>query len=170
VTPATEDRARRGALVLTVVVLAVLGVLAGALGAVAATRASHRHALDSARRDAVTAATDSLATVLSYDYRHLDRDFARSEAQLTPGFKGKYDQTIADGVRPLAGKYKVVVTAQVTAAAPVQGDADRVVVLAFVSQTVTNTQLTAPRLDRPRMNVTMVHKGDRWLIGDINPI
>jgi Mce-associated membrane protein len=47
---------------------------------------------------------------------------------------------------------------------------DRVVVLVFVQQTATNSQLSAPRLDRSRVNVTMVRDGDRWLIDGMSPI
>ena len=153
-----------------VATVAVLGVLAAALAAVAAQHVSHRHELDSARENAVAAATSGIATVLSYDYRHLAGDFKRAEALLTPAFRKNYDTTTASAVEPLAAKYKARSSAEVTAAGTVSTGVDRVVVLVFVAQTVTNSQLAAPRLDRSRINVTLVRSGSRWLIARIAPI
>ena len=153
-----------------VATVAVLAVLAAALAAVAAERASHGHALDRARENAVAAATSGAATVLSYDYRHLGADFKKAQAVATTKFRKQYDKTTAAVVKPLAPKYKVITSAQITAAGTVSVDVDRVVVLVFASQTVTNTQLSAPRLDRSRINVTMVRDGDRWLIDQMSPI
>jgi len=153
-----------------VAAVAVLAVCAGALAAVAATRVSHRHALDNARENAAAAATSGVATVLSYDYRHLASDFHRAEALLTDRFRKKYDETTAAAVKPLAAKYRARSSAQVSAAGTITASVDRVVVLVFVNQTVTNSQLTAPRLDRSRVNVTLVQQGGRWLIDRLSPI
>jgi Mce-associated membrane protein len=152
-------------------VVTIFALLGAALAAVAAVRVSHRHALDSARDDALAAATTSVAKVLSYDYRHLGRDFQRAEAQLTPRFRRQYGKATANGVEPLAAKYRATSTAVVPegGAGAVSVSTDRVVVLVFVDQTVTNSQLSAPRLDRSRMNVTMVHQGGRWLIDALRP-
>ena len=149
---------------------AVLAVFAAALSAAAVMRVSHRHELDRARENAMAAATSGVATVLSYDYRHLAGDFRRAEALLTATFRKKYDKTTAAAVEPLADKYKARSSAQVTATASVTTAVDRVVVLVFVAQTVTNSQLAAPRLDRSRINVTLVRQGDRWLIDRLAPI
>jgi Mce-associated membrane protein len=153
-----------------VTALTVLAVFAAALAAVAATRVSHHHALDRARENALAAATTGVATVLSYDYRHLAADFKKAESLLTTGFRKKYDTTTAKAFEPLAAKYKALSSAQITAAGTVSIDVDRVVVLVFASQTVTNSQLSAPRLDRSRIDVTMVRQGDRWLIANMSPI
>ncbi|MDQ1696055.1 MAG: Mce-associated rane protein [Frankiaceae bacterium] len=160
-------------MVVALALAAVLAVLAGALAAVAATHDSSRHAIDRGRTAAVAAATSGVATVLSYDYRHLQGDFSRAEALLTPGRKGfrqQYVRTTAKGVEPLAAKYKAVSTAEVSAAGIVESDADRAVVLVFVSQTVTNSQLPQPRLDRSRIKVTLVRVGDSWLIDGLDPV
>ena len=159
--------ARRSAVVAVAVVAAV--VLA-ALAAVAATRVSHRTEVDHTGDAAVAAASRLVATVLSYDYRHLDTGFARAEALLTPRFRKQYDDVTVRAVKPLAGKVHAISTATVTAAGLVQASTDRAVVLVFVAQTSTNTGLTAPRLDRPRVNVYLVRSGDRWLIDDMKPI
>jgi Mce-associated membrane protein len=156
--------------VAVVTAVAGLAVLAAALAAVAAAKVSHRHALDRARENALAAATSSAATVLSYDYRHLATDFKKAENLLTPRFRKHYDETTAKAVEPLAAKYKAISSADITAAGTVSVGVDRVVVLVFVQQTATNSQLSAPRLDRSRVNVTMVRDGDRWLIDGMSPI
>ena len=166
--PNTPER-RAGALV-AVAVAAVVAVLVAGLAAVAATRTSHRTAVDTAGENALDAATSAVATVLSYDYRHLDQDFRTAESRLTPRFRKQYIATTAKGVQPLADKYKAISTAQVTSAGLVSATPDRVTVLVFVAQTVTNSQLTAPRLDRSRINVTMARTGGHWLIDGLSPI
>ncbi len=161
---------RRQMRLAVVATVAVLAVCAAALAAVAAERVSHRHAVDRARENGIAAATTGVASVLSYDYRHLSADFQKAEALLTPRFRKEYDRTTAAGVKPLAAKYKAQSSAHVSAAGTVSVSPDRVVVLVFVDQTVTNSQLAAPRLDRSRIDVTIVHQGGRWLIDRLSPI
>lgn len=162
--------ARQQLRVAVVASVSVLAVLAAALAAVAAQRVSHRHDLDRARDNAIAAATTGVASVLSYDYRHLAADFHKAEGLLTARFRKEYDKTTAAGVEPLAAKYHARSSAQVTVAGSVSTSVDRVVVLVFVEQTVTNSQLSAPRLDRSRINVTLVKQGSRWLIDRLAPI
>jgi Mce-associated membrane protein len=119
----------------------------------------------------VAAATSAVRVVLSYDYRHLDADFAAAERLLTPAFRQKYVDTTNKGVKPLAAKYKAITSADVTSAGLVsttRGRCNHVLVL--VQQTVTNSQLAQPRLDRSRIDVLMVRSKGRWLIGDLNPL
>lgn len=119
----------------------------------------------------VATAASSVRVVLSYDYRHLDKDFAAAERLLTPAFRKKYVDTTNKGVKPLAAKYKAITSADVTGAGLVsttRGSCDHVLVL--VQQTVTNSQLAQPRLDRSRIDVLMVRRDGRWLIGDLNPL
>ena len=42
--------------------------------------------------------------------------------------------------------------------------------IVLVQQTVTNTQLAAPRLDRSRVVVSLIKVGDRWLVDGLNPL
>lgn len=161
---------RRGLVLALTTVLSAVAVLAGALAAVAAMRGSHDQAVDAARDNALAAAVSGVPVVLSYDYRHLKADFARAEARLTPRFRKQYDATTAKQVEPLAAKYHATSSAQVSAAAVVDASPDRAVVLVFVSQLATNTNLTAPRSDQSRINVTVVRAGDRWLIDRLAPL
>jgi Mce-associated membrane protein len=169
--PAAPQRPthRIGALPSMALLLASALICAAVLTA-AAAKLSGRHGDTSGGSDALAAATSGVATVLSYNYAHLDADFARAESLLTPKFRKNYDNTTAKGVKPLAAQYKAVSTAAVTSAGLVQAGADKVVLLVFVDQTVTNSQVAAPRLDRSRIRVTMVKRGDRWLIDGLQPV
>lgn len=44
---------------------------------------------------------------------------------------------------------------------------DRVVVLLFVDQTLTDDSQEENRLDQPRVTMTMVREGDRWLVDEV---
>jgi Mce-associated membrane protein len=150
-------------------VVALLGVAAAKVPAKERNQHSAQQLAD-ARTEAMAVATSSVATVLSYDYRHLSQDFAKAEALLTPAFRKQYVQTTAKAVQPLAGRYRAISSAQVTGAGVVSATPTEVVVLVFVDQTVTNTQLAAPRLDKSRIKATLVHTGGRWLIDGLDPI
>lgn len=152
--------------------LAVVAIAASTLTALAAVRVSHRHELDQARHQAVIAARSSVETILSYDYRNLTKDFADAEALCTPKFRKKYVKTTAAVVEPLAAKYRATTTAVIApgAAGVITVSANRALVLVFVNQTVTNSRLAAPRLDRSRINVSLVRSGGRWLVDDLQPV
>jgi Mce-associated membrane protein len=156
--------------VAAVVVLALLAAVTVALAALVTSRASSNNAVDGAPGDVVGAATSGVATVLSYDYRHLDADFAHAQGLLTPKFRKQYDDTTAKGVRPLAAKYKAISSADVSAAGVVEATDTRAIVLVFVNQTVTNSQLSAPRLDRSRIRVSLVRSNGRWLIDKLTTL
>jgi Mce-associated membrane protein len=156
--------------------LVILAVLAGALATVTTVKLAGDHVAcgpvgSGPQLAEVATAASSVHVVLSYDYRHLDADFAAAERLLTPAFRKKYVDTTNKGVKPLAVKYKAIASADVTGAGLVsttRGSCDHVLVL--VQQTVTNSQLAQPRLDRSRIDVQMVRVKGRWLIGDLNPV
>ena len=151
--------------------LLALAVAVSVLLALVTVRLSDRQNGGAASQaDVTSAASSAVGTVLSYDYRHLSADFAAADRLLTPRFRKQYDATTAKGVQPLATKYKAVSTASVTAAGVVSVTGGRAVVLVFVEQTVTNTQLAAPRLDRSRIDVSLVKSNGHWLIDKLTPL
>jgi len=149
-----------------------LGVLAIALSVAAGLEVAHvRHAdaVTDARTQAIAAARSATQGVLSYDYRHLDKDFAAGRKLLTPGFAKDYDET-TKAVAPTATQYHAVVTAQVTAAGARNVTPDSAVVLLFVDQTSTNTKHAQPRIDQSRVRVTMVRQDGRWLLSKLEAL
>jgi Mce-associated membrane protein len=148
------------------------GLLALALSALTAfglvayrVRADQR--VETARDQAMAAARDHAQAILSYDYRHLDADFAAARATLTGGFARDYKVTTTTLVRPGAERYHVVVKAEVAAQSVVSATADQVVVLLFVNQTTTSTRLDGPKVDLNRVRLTLVKTGGSWLVSKV---
>jgi Mce-associated membrane protein len=123
--------------------------------------------VETARDQAIAAAHDHAQTILSYDYRHLDADFAAARATLTGGFARDYKVTTTTLVRPGAEQYHVVVKAEVAAQSVVSATADQVVVLLFVNQTTTSTRLDGPKVDLNRVRLTLVKTGGSWLVSKV---
>jgi Mce-associated membrane protein len=124
-----------------------------------------------ARSAALQDAINEAPTLFSYDYRKLDADLKAARAVTTGDFTRQYDQVSVPAVKPLATKYKVVVKANVLAASVVD-DSNRkaIKILLFLNQTVTNTQLSAPRLDANRTVMTMAPVGSGWKVAGVDAI
>jgi Mce-associated membrane protein len=159
-----------------VLVLAILGVLAVAslvLAVVLAVQVQHRVDTAEAGPDASASAERALKQVLSYDYRHMEADRDRAARFLTPAYRKTYlknfnDLLIAgpDGGPGPAVKTKAVVTADVLDTGVVDAERNRVRVVAFVNQSSTKGD-ASPTILQNRLVVTMVHRGDDWLIDKI---
>jgi Mce-associated membrane protein len=115
--------------------------------------------------------------VLSYDYRHLDRDFAAARARLTGHFRDEYRKTTTTVVGPTASKYHGVVKATVAqptggspAAAVISASADRAVVLLFVNQVTTSTQVSGSRVDLNRVRMTVALTSDGWRVSGVDAL
>jgi Mce-associated membrane protein len=116
--------------------------------------------------------------VLSYDYRRLDADFAAARGHLTGAFKDEYGRTTGKVVAPTAKKYHGVVRASVVkppdggapAASVVSASPDRAVVLLFVNQVTTSTQVTGERVDLNRVRMTMTRTPDGWKVSAVDAL
>jgi Mce-associated membrane protein len=154
----------------TLVAVGVLGVLVVALVAalvVSRIQLNDNDAQSQARSSALAAAQTYAVDVASYDYQHLDQDFARVTAHATGAFKDQF-QKASTSLKPLIIQYKGVAKATVRGAGVVQASTDKATVVVFVDQTVTNTNSTTPRVDRNRVTITLVHQGGQWLISQVD--
>jgi Mce-associated membrane protein len=157
-------------------VLGIVGVLALAslvLAAVLAVQIQHRVDTSEAGPEASASAERALKQVLSYDYRHMEADRDRAARFLTPAYRKTYlknfnDLLIAgpDGGPGPAVKTKAVVTADVLDSGVVDAERNRVRVVAFVNQSSVKGD-ASPTILQNRLVVTMVHRGDDWLIDKI---
>jgi Mce-associated membrane protein len=162
--------ARRPIGLVLVSVVVVLAIAASVLLAVVAQRVAHHNGANAARKDAIAAARTETAATLTYDYRHLDADFAVAERGLTPKFRASYAQTTAMSVVPLARKTHAISTATIAASGVISAGSHSAQVLVYADQTVQNNLLKATsRLDRSVIEVTMVKTGGRWLISNLEP-
>ncbi|MGC0328763.1 Mce-associated membrane protein [Streptomyces sp. SAI-170] len=160
---------------------ALLGVLlSAALVAVGVLAWQDREArtTERARVEALAAAQKAAPVVLSYDHRHLDRDFARARALLTGKFREEYGRTTKTVVGPTARKYRGVVRATVVrpaggglpAASVVSASPDRAVVLLFVDQVTESTQVTGSRVDLNRVRMTLDRTYDGWKVSAVDAL
>jgi Mce-associated membrane protein len=163
------------------VLTAVLGaVLVAALVVAAVLGWQYRQGrqAEQARGEALAAAQQAAPVVLSYDYRHLDRDFARARALLTGHFRDQYGRTTKTVVAPTATKYHGVVRATVAtpadggspAASVVSASPDSAVVLLFVNQITESTQVSGPRLDLNRVRMTLTRTSGGWKVSGVDAL
>ncbi|WP_086560618.1 hypothetical protein [Streptomyces africanus] len=166
---------RRRLLTLVLAALLVVGLVAlAALG----WQYRDDRLTESARTEALAAAREAAPVVLSYDYRHLDKDFARARAHLTGDFRDEYGKTTKTVVAPTAEKYHGVVKATVAApgsggtpaASVVSASPDKVVVLLFVNQVTQSTQVSGSRVDQNRVRMTMDRTGEGWKVSAVDAL
>ncbi|KOG07108.1 hypothetical protein [Streptomyces viridochromogenes] len=173
--PQDSGRPRRRRLL--TVVLGALSAAGLAAVAVLGWQYLEGRQAESARADAIAAARKAAPVVLSYDYRHLDRDFARARIHLTGDFRDEYGKTTKTVVGPTAEKYHGVVKAKIAApatgapaASVVSASPDEVVVLLFVNQVTESTQVSGARVDLNRVRMTMSRTGDGWKVSAVDAL
>ena len=156
--PSSRRRwARRARVVLIAMIVACVLAGVGALGWTVwqqrqITRASH---------DAQQAAIEYAQVLTSIDSGKVDQNFTDVLNGATGEFKDMYSQASVE-LRQLlvdnkASAHGVVVDSAVQSASP-----DKVVVLLFVDQSITNTNVPDPRIDRSRVKMTMEKVDNRW--------
>ncbi|MFL6061458.1 MAG: hypothetical protein ACJ72E_09520 [Marmoricola sp.] len=119
-----------------------------------------------AERAADKAARTAAVELTTYDWRSLDQDFSWVEDGGTPAFQQRYAEVSAP-IRTFVLKIKAHLKGSVVDSAARATDADHAVVLLFVDQTITNDTNSDHTLDQPRMTMTMVRTGGRWLVDDV---
>jgi Mce-associated membrane protein len=144
-----------------------------ALGAVAAfmvavvvwgaLQLSSDDSLAAARTSALAAARFDANALVTYQYQHLDHDWAVVKAHATPTFWRSFSQSSA-GLAAALRQYHAASTGQVLAVGLASATTDRAVVLAFVDQRVTSTASKTPTVDESRVELTLVRQSGRWLI------
>lgn len=173
----TPPGAPRGRSILLPVVLLV--TLLAALAAVSVLGLQYHDAerTRKARIAAVAAAEKATPVILSYDYRHLDQDFAAASGFLTGSFRDQYARTTGTVVKPTALQYQGVVQATVAApsggtpaASVVSASPDHVVVLIYVNQVTTSTRVSGPHLDLNRVRLTLDHTSDGWKVSAVDAL
>ncbi|MDO0937667.1 hypothetical protein QQY66_40290 [Streptomyces sp. DG2A-72] len=168
-------RSRRGLLTVLVAVLLLAGLVAVA---VLGQRYRAGEQAEQARVQALDAARKAAPVVLSYDHRHLDRDFAAAGDRLTGKFRDEYRKTTQTVVGPTAKKYDGVVKATIAepadggtpAASVVSASADEAVVLLFVNQVTESTQVTGARMDLNRVRMTMTRTSEGWKVSAVDAL
>jgi Mce-associated membrane protein len=162
--PAGRSRA------LTVVVAALVVIVAlGTLAVVSVRAADHRSA-GSADRSTLLAVGGQLAVdFTSFDYRHLDADFASTAKRATPAFAKTYlaqSKTVASVIT----KAKAVSTSQVVATGLKSSSPTSAVVLVAVNDLTKNTQSPKGTTQYFRMQISLVRQNGQWLASQVEPL
>ncbi|EME20951.1 hypothetical protein [Rhodococcus triatomae] len=148
------------------VVIIALAVLVGILGkGYLDDRASEQ-----ARTDAVAAASEQAAAMLSYNYNEVDQQLAGAADGLTGDFRDEYTKLVEQTIAPGAKEKKLTVQATVQAGSVVSADADDAVVLLFVNQITTSADVPDAATTGSRVRMEMHKEGDRWLTGRLTPV
>ncbi|MEU2260051.1 hypothetical protein ABZ557_07145 [Streptomyces sp. NPDC019645] len=159
-------------------VLAVLTLAGLVAAAVLGTAYADGRQAEEGRAGALAAARKAAPAVLSYDHRHLDRDFAAARGHLTGPFLEEYRRTTTKVVAPTAKKYQGVVTASVVtppgggspAASVVSASPDRAVILLFVNQVTRSTRVDGPRVDLNRVRMELTRTSGGWKVSAVDAL
>jgi Mce-associated membrane protein len=119
-----------------------------------------------AGQQAQQAAIAYAQVLTSIDSNNVDQNFRQVLDGATGEFKDMYTQSSVQ-LRQLlienkAGAHGVAVDSAIQSQST-----NKVVVLLFIDQTVTNSQLADPRIDRSRIKMTMEKVNGRWLAAKV---
>ena len=120
-------------------------------------------------REAMQAAKDSTAALLSYKPDTVQQQLTAARDLLTGDFRDSYTSLTNDVVIPGAKQKQISAVATVPASALVSADSHRAVVLVFVNQTVIVGQ-DAPTDTASSVRVTLDKIGNHWLISKFDPV
>jgi Mce-associated membrane protein len=121
----------------------------------------------SAGRTVRAALPEKLQTILSYDFQTFEENREKALAQLSPGFRKEYEETL-DEIEERAREQRRSQAAQVVAVGVVRASADEVTTLVFINRSTTTAGSDKQRILQDRANVTMVRRDGTWLIDDIS--
>jgi Mce-associated membrane protein len=125
-----------------------------------------RHQKDVAAEQALDAATKYAVVLTSIDTNALDQNFTEVLDGSTGEFKDMYAKSSTQ-LRQLLVDNKAAARGVVIDAAVKSATTDKVEVLLFVDQSVSNLAVPDPRIDRSRIKMTMEYVDGRWLASKV---
>ena len=120
-----------------------------------------QHQLNQARDDAQRAAVTYAQVLTSVDSNNVDENFKQVLDGATGEFKDMYSKSSVE-LRQLLIENKATAHGVVVESAVQSASKDKAVVLLFVDQSVSNTKLPDPRIDRSRMKMTLEKIDGAW--------
>lgn len=164
--PETERAKRPWRRYLRRSVLPVLLVAALAVSGFLGWRQWQDHQLKVAGEQAQQAAIAYAQVLTSIDSNKVDENFKQVLDGATGEFKDMYTQSSVK-LRQLLIDNKATAHGVVVDSAIQSESTDKVVVLLFIDQTVTNSAAPDPRIDRSRIKMTMEKVDGRWRAGKV---
>lgn len=151
---------------MTLGVLALVAVAALVVVAMTVPRLSAADDRDQRRTTLLAAARQQAVNFTTLDYRHLDRDLGRVLSNATGDFRKQF-QAGTEDLSELVTANQAVSEGEVLEAGVVSDDEDSARVLVVADSTVTNSASGDPQRRHYRLQLDMVHRGDRWLVSDL---
>lgn len=148
------------------VALAVLAAVILTTPAVLGWQWKSQHDRETAARDALAAAQQFAGVLTNVDSAKIDDNFTRTLDGSTGEFKDMYTKS-SKQLRQAMVDNKAVANGMVVESAVKSASKDSVDVLLFVDQSVRNSKLPEPRLDRSRVEMTMQKVDGRWLASKV---
>jgi hypothetical protein len=174
--PRTSALVRATSLRALVAVIALLVLLVGWLGyrfwdTHSATQADKRryeqlNATDARNSAVLSAARQGAVTLLTYDYRHLDKDFAAVLNGSTGGFKKDFASRQSEA-KTLFTQGKAIANGQVLDAAVASSTSTSATVLLVLDQSVKNVSVPNGTVKHYRMQLQLTKVGSAWLVSDV---
>lgn len=124
------------------------------------------HQVTRAGQQAQTAAVQYAQVLTSIDSARVDENFNQVLDGATGEFKDMYSQSSMQ-LRQLLIDNKATAHGVVVESAIQSETRDKVVVLLFVDQSVSNSAVPDPRIDRSRIKMTMEYVDGRWRAGKV---
>lgn len=147
--------------------LAVVGalVVVSALGWGGYT--TWQHSLDDEARTTALERGRQFATDLAtYNFQNLDQNLSVVRENSVGEFAGQYAQ-VAANLQDMIVQYQATSSAQIISAGLAGSDRDSAEVLVFLDQTITNTNSPDPRIDRNRMQLSLVREDGKWKLSNV---
>ncbi|WP_067901497.1 hypothetical protein [Nocardia vaccinii] len=160
----------RKTLLLSIIPLVSAVIVAATVAAVLLVR-DNRHAADTAaaRREAPSAAVETISKMLSYTADNVDEQLT-SVTGLTGSFQDDYRSLVTKTIAPVAKQKGVTTRAHIVATGVLAAAPDRVTLLMYIDQITISTAVPAPTTSSSRVTVTAEKHGDRWLVSDMTPL
>ncbi|WP_327100695.1 hypothetical protein OIE68_19020 [Nocardia vinacea] len=147
--------------------ITLVAVSASVLACVLGWKLHDRNEIDAAARQAASTAQTYAVTLTSIDSQNIDQNFAAVSSGATGEFKDTYTQS-SNQLKALLVEHKAVSKGRIVDSSIKSATKDRVQVMLFIDQEVTNSVSPEPRIDRSRMVMTMQRVGERWLAGKVD--
>ncbi|MFV8050130.1 hypothetical protein [Mycobacterium sp. 48b] len=166
--PAEPEPSRARSRVSLPVVLAAVALVLALTSAVFRWLIVSQDESATARDEAVQAAKEITAQMLSYETETVDQQLTAARDRMTGEFRGTYTAMINE-VIPAAHAQQIAAVAEVLRAGTVRVKPDSAELVLFVNQSV-QVGNHMPQKTPSVARATMVKVGDRWLMSEYEPV
>ncbi|AQA24192.1 hypothetical protein BTZ20_1234 [Rhodococcus sp. MTM3W5.2] len=124
------------------------------------------HQQEQARTEALDAGRRFATDLATYSFENLDNNLSVVRGNSVGEFAGQYTQ-VASNLKDMIVQYKATSSAEIIAAGLAETGRDSAEVVVFLDQTVTNSNSQEPRVDRNRMQLSLVRDGGEWKLANV---